>query len=136
MTTIVGPPTYPAPIQQIFFIFISLFINIFGILKDLLLISIKLSDLLRTKEREFIALDLSEKELVAGAIPKGDKYDKMITNLRRLVFDQTRAAINLVLQDLPALQKRAIGETLTLRIPMIYQMIQIEKYANLKGLRF
>ena len=60
----------------------------------------------------------------------------MISALRRLVFNQTRAAINLVLQDLPALQQRAIGETLTLRIPMIYQMIQIEKYANLKGLRF
>ena len=72
----------------------------------------------------------------AENLPKGDKYDRMISALRRLVFDQTRAAINLVLQDLPALQKRAIGETLTLRIPMIYQMIQIEKYANLKGLRF
>ena len=72
----------------------------------------------------------------AENIPKGDKYDKMISNLRKLVFDQTRAAINLVLQDLPALQHRAIGETLTLRIPMIYQMIQIERYANLKGLRF
>ena len=62
----------------------------------------------------------------AENLPKGDKYDRMISALRRLVFNQTRAAINLVLQDLPALQKRAIGETLTLRIPMIYQMIQIK----------
>ena len=69
----------------------------------------------------------------AENLPKGDKYDRMISALRRLVFDQTRAAINLVLQDLPALQQRAIGEALMLRIPMIYQLKQIEIFANLKG---
>ena len=71
--------------------------------------------------------------LVAGAIPKDDKYDKMISDLRRLVFDQTLFAINLALQDLPALRQRAIGEALMLRIPMIYQLKQIERFANLKG---
>ena len=78
-------------------------------------------------------VDLSEKVLVAGAIPKDDKFDKMISNLRRLVFDQTLFAINLVLQDLPALQQRAIGEALMLRIPTIYHLKQIETFANLKG---
>jgi hypothetical protein len=77
--------------------------------------------------------DLSEKVLVAGAIPKDDKFDKMISDLRRLVFDQTLFTINFVLQDLPALQQRAIGEALMLRIPTIYHLKQIETFANLKG---
>jgi len=77
--------------------------------------------------------DLSEKVLVAGAIPKGDKYDKMISDLRFIVFNQIKGCIANVLQDLPALQKRAIHETITLRIPIIYQTIQLKRYADLKG---
>ena len=57
---------------------------------------------------------------------------KIISDLRRLVYDQTLAAINLVPQALPALQRRAISEALLVRIPVIYQTIQIERFTILE----
>ena len=54
----------------------------------------------------------------------------MINSLRKLVFDQTKFAINYVLGDLLPLQKQTIGEAILPRIPMMYQILQIERLAK------
>jgi hypothetical protein len=67
----------------------------------------------------------------AENIPQDKEHDKMINSLRKLVFDQTKFAINYVLGDLLPLQKQTIGEAILPRIPMMYQIWQIEKFARL-----
>ena len=81
--------------------------------------------------RVFSYVDSLGYSQLAENIPKDEEHDKMINNLRKLVFDQTKFAINYVLEDLPRLQKQMIGETIIPRIPMMYQILQIERLAKL-----
>ena len=83
--------------------------------------------------RVFSYVDSLGYSQLAENIPKDEEHDKMINSLRELVFAQTKFAINYVLEDLPRLQKQMIGETILPRIPMMYQIWQIDKHANLKG---
>jgi len=81
--------------------------------------------------RVFSYVDSLGYSQLAENIPKDEEHDKMINNLRKLVFDQTKFAINYVLEDLPRLQKQMIGETIIPRIPMMYQILQIERLSKL-----
>ena len=81
--------------------------------------------------RVFSYVDSLGYSQLAENIPKDEEHDKMINSLRELVFTQTKFAINYVLEDLPRLQKQMIGETIIPRIPMMYQILQIERLSKL-----
>ena len=80
--------------------------------------------------RIFAYVDSLSYSQFAENIPKDEEHDKMILNLRKLIFDKTRICINSVVENMPKLQKREIGYALTLRMPIIYQFIWTEKRAS------
>ena len=67
----------------------------------------------------------------AENIPQDEEHDKMINSLRKLVFEKTKDSINYVFEDLPSLQKQIIARTIVPRIPMMNQIMLIEKLTKL-----
>ena len=68
---------------------------------------------------------------LAGNIKQDTEHDKMINDLRKLVFQTTQKCINHALRGLEKVQKEMIGQALIARIPMMHQILNIERYANL-----
>ncbi len=68
---------------------------------------------------------------LAGNIKQDPEHDKMINDLRKLVFQTTQKCINHALRGLEKVQKEMIGQALIARIPMMHQILNIERYAKL-----
>ncbi len=68
---------------------------------------------------------------LAGNIKQDPEHDKMINDLRKLVFQTTQKCINHALRGLEKVQKEMIGQALIARIPTMYQILNIERYAKL-----
>jgi len=68
---------------------------------------------------------------LAGNIKQDSEHDKMINDLRKLVFQTTQKCINHALRGLEKVQKEMIGQALIARIPMMHQILNIERYAKL-----
>ena len=68
---------------------------------------------------------------LAGNIKQDSEHGKMINDLRKLVFQTTQKCINHALRGLEKVQKEMIGQALIARIPTMYQILNIERYAKL-----
>ena len=68
---------------------------------------------------------------LAGNIKQDSEHDKMINDLRKHVFQKTQKCINHTLKGLEKVQKEMIGQALIARIPMMHQILNIERYAKL-----
>ena len=68
---------------------------------------------------------------LAGNIKQDSEHDKMINDLRKHVFQTTQKCINHALRGLEKVQKEMIGQALIARIPTMYQILNIERYAKL-----
>ena len=68
---------------------------------------------------------------LAGNIKQDPEHDKMFNDLRKLVFQTTQKCINHALRGLEKVQKEMIGQALIARIPMMHQILNIERYAKL-----
>ena len=68
---------------------------------------------------------------LAGNINQDKEHDKMISDLRIHVFKKTRSCINHTLKGLERVQKEMISQALVMRIPMMHQILNIERYARL-----
>ena len=64
-------------------------------------------------------------------IKQDEEHDKMIYELKKTVFHKTQRIIERVLKGLPYLQKYMISQAITPRIPMLYQMLQVERFSKL-----
>ena len=64
-------------------------------------------------------------------IKEDDEHNKMIFNLKRQAFHKIQGLIKHILKDLPYLQKQAIGHAIESKIPMLNQMIQVERFTRL-----
>ena len=68
---------------------------------------------------------------LAGNIESDNEHDMMIYELRKDMFQKTRKCIRHSLRGLEKVQREMIGQALIARIPMMHQILNIERYAKL-----
>ena len=68
---------------------------------------------------------------LAGNITQDKEHDKMISELRLHVFKKTQKCINHALKGLQTVQRKMIGQAMIGRIPMMHQILNIERFARL-----